>query len=268
MGIYARIDIIYMYHIRHIIHIVSGEGLQVNYYVDIHANILPGLSGIGSRPLTEEEAAARTAAQREGNIKLAVAAPVYQPEVCTPAEFIVRRDAAIAQLSAQAQPMRIVPGAVLPYAYAQAHPKEIVGFAIGGCSYFLLDLPAEPPTEEFCEALKKLRIISGFCPIAVDIDRYFDLWSPENWIALRQSEILMQISVNGLLQTESRKLSLYLLANSYAHFIATGSRSIEEPLRFTEAMRMVQRSLPAQIYRRVKNNAGMLLSNAEPSSFQ
>ena len=244
------------------------EGLSVNYYVDIHANILPGLSGIGSRPLTAEEAVQRIAAQREGNIKLAVAAPFFQPDTCNSEEFLHTRDTAIEQLSETAQPMRIVPGAVVPYDYCQAHPRELSRFAIGGCNYILIDLPPEPPTEEFCEELKKLQIVSGLCPIAVDIDRYFETWSPENCIGLRQSDIFMQISVNGLLQAESRKLSLYLLANSYAQFIATGSRSVEEPLHFTEAMRMVQRSLPAQIYRRVKNNAGMLLSNAEPSSFQ
>ncbi|MBR5370909.1 MAG: hypothetical protein IK130_01705 [Oscillospiraceae bacterium] len=240
----------------------------MNYYVDIHANILPGLSGIGSRPLTEAEAAERVTSQREGNIKLAVAAPYFQPEQCSQEDFLQLRDAAIERLSEAAQPMRIVPGAVVPYDYCQAHPRELAKFAIGGCNYILIDLPPAPPTAEFCEELKKLRIVSGLCPIAVDIDRYFESWSPENWIELRQSEIFMQISVNGLLQPESRKLSLYLLANSYAQFIATGSRSVEEPLHFTEAMRMVQRSLPAQIYRRVKNNAGMLLSNAEPSSFQ
>ena len=240
----------------------------MNYYVDIHANILPGIAGIGNRSLTETEARERISAQKEGNIKLTVAAPYYQPESCSAEEFLRQRDAAIAAVAETAQPMRIVAGAVVPYAFCQEHPRELVAFAIESCNYFLIDLPTEPPTEEFCESLKKLRIVSGLCPIAVDIDRYFEIWSPENWIALRQSEILMQISVNGLLQTESRKLSLYLLANSYAHFIATGSRSIEEPLHFTEAMRTVQRSLPAQIYRRVKNNAGMLLSNAEPSSFQ
>ena len=79
--------------------------------------------------------------------------------------------------------------------------------------------------------------------------------------------MLLQISVNGLLNTEYRKLSLYLLANQYAHFVATGSRDITEPLHFSEAMRIIQRSLPAQLYRRIKNNAGMLLSNAEPASF-
>ena len=42
---------------------------------------------------------------------------------------------------------------------------------------------------------------------------------------------------------------------------------IGEPLRFTEAMRFIQRSLPAELYRRIKNNAGLLLSNAEPSVF-
>ena len=69
------------------------------------------------------------------------------------------------------------------------------------------------------------------------------------------------------MQQENRKLSLYLLANQYAHFVASGARQPEEPLYFTETMRLIQRSLPANIYKRIKNNAGMLLSNAEPSSF-
>ncbi len=240
----------------------------MNFYVDIHANILPGVRGIIGLPLTAEQAASRLSAMREGNIKLAVAAPRFQPEACSCTDFFAARDAALAEIAEQAQPIRIAAGAVVPFDYCMAHPRELSAFAISGCDYFLMDLPSKTPTEQFCEQLKKLRIVSGLCPVAVDIDRYFEIWSPENWIALHQAGILMQISVNGLLLAEQRRLSLYLLANSYAHFVATGSRAAEEPLRFTEAMRMVQRSLPAQIYRRIKNNSGMLLSNAEPSSFR
>lgn len=240
----------------------------VNFYVDIHANILPGLAGISGAPLTDAQAEKRLASMREGNIKLAVAAPRFDPAQHTRAEFLAARDAALAKITELAQPMRVVAGAVVPFAYCMEHPRELSALAVGGCDYLLIDLPDAIPTEDFCEQLGKLRIVSGLCPIAVDIDRYFDRWSPKNWIALHQTGILMQISVNGLLLAEQRRLSLYLLANFYAHFVATGSRDPKEPLRFTEAMRMVQRSLPAQIYRRIKNNSGMLLSNAEPSSFQ
>lgn len=239
----------------------------MNYYVDMHASLLPGLAGLGQRAMTEQEARARLAAFRDSNMKIAAAAPYFHPEEMSPAEFLALRDEKIAALSSDAQPVRIVGGAVIPYSYCQAHPRELAQFAVGESGFFLIDLPEQPLDEAFFEQLTRLRIVSGMCPVAADIDRRFTVWSPEELIMLRKAGILLQISVNGILNQEYRKLSLFLLANQHAHFIATGSRSIEEPLRFIEAMRIVQRSLPAQLYRRIKNNAGMLLSNAEPSAF-
>ncbi|HBI84958.1 MAG TPA: hypothetical protein DDX71_01515 [Ruminococcus sp.] len=239
----------------------------MNYYVDIHADILPGFSVPGSRPMTTEEAAARTDLLRESNVKLAAAAPYYDPQRYSPEEFLEMRNAKIAALEDHAQSMRIVGGAVLPMEYCMAAPRALAPMVLGESGYLLIELPREPITEEFCEKLSRLRIVSGFSLIAADADRYFDIWTPEDWITLRQTGILLQISVGGILQAEHRKLSLYLLANQYAHFVASGTRPAGEPLRFTESMRTVQRSLPAHLYRRIKNNAGMLLSNAEPSSF-
>ena len=239
----------------------------MNYYADIHANLLPGLAGLGGGVLTESEAAARISVFKESNIKLAVAAPYYDPAANTPEEFLAQRDAKIAALTQIAAPMRIVGGAVLPFGFCMDQPKLLRQFAVGASGYFLVDLPHEPVSTELCEQLSRLKIVSGMCPVAADADRLYDTWSPEDWIAVRQAGILLQLSVNGLLRPENRKLTLYLLANQYAHLIASGSRDIGEPLGFAEAMRIVQRSLPAQFYRRVKNNAGMLLSDAEPSAF-
>ena len=249
----------------------------MNYYVDVHSNLLPGLAGLENRALTETESEERLAVFRQSNIKIAVAAPVFQPTVRDAKGFLALRDEKIAAVERVAAahaaaeqstlPLRIVRGAVLPLQYCLDNPRTLSQFSLGESDYILIDLPRTAITEDFCGALSRLRIVSGLCPVAVDIDRYFDQWSPEDWITLRQTGMLLQISVNGLIQQKYRKLSLYLLANQYAHFIATGSRQIEEPLRFAETMRMVQRSLPAQLYRRIKNNAGMLLSNAEPSAF-
>ena len=238
----------------------------MNYYVDIHANLLPGLPAVAGDALTSEQSAERLAVFRESNIKSAVAAPCYDPERCSPDEFLRLRDEAVAVLRGT-EPPNIVPGAVLHLDYCLAHMRGLKPFVLGDSGYLLLDLQPEPVTPEFCESLTRLRIVSGLCPIAVDTDRFFDVWSPEDWYALRQAGVLLQISIDGLLLPEKRKFSLYLLANQYAHFVATGGRSPAVPLRFTEAMRVLQRSLPAELYRRVKNNAGMLLSNAEPSVF-
>lgn len=239
----------------------------MNYYVDMHANLLPGLAGLRQRALTAAETDERLSAFRESNMKIAVAAPYFDPELTEPAAFLAARDAALNAVSAAAQPMRVVGGAVLPFSYCSKYPRDLKPFALGDADYILIDMPQQPLTDEFCEEISRLRIVSGLCPIAADIDRSFAYWSPEELIALRKAGILLQISVDGLLSQEYRKLSLYLLANQHAHFIATGSHPISDPLRFIEAMRIVQRSLPAQLYRRIKNNAGMLLSNAEPSAF-
>lgn len=239
----------------------------MNYYVDIHSNLLPELAGLGNRPMTETEASARISELQESNIKHAVAAPFFDPAAMSAADFLALRDEKLAAIPEGAAPMHILGGAVIPFAYAVSHPKELQQFAVGESAYFLIDLSAEPVTSALCEDLSRLRIVSGMCPIAADADRLFDFWTPEDWIALKQAGILLQISVNGLLRQEHRKLTLYLLANEYAHFVATGSREVDQPLHFADAMRILQRSLPTQNYRRVKNNAGMLLSNAEPSAF-
>lgn len=238
----------------------------MNYYVDMHSNLLPGLPGLNCRPLTDAESATRLAAFRESNIKLAVAAPYYQPDSMPPESFLSLRDQKTGALKDSAN-LRIAAGAVLPFSYCLEAARSLQDFVLGDSGYILIDLPREPISESFCESVKRLRIVSGLCPVAVDIDRFFDIWELADLAALRQTGILLQISVNGLLRQEHRKLSLFLLANQYAHFVATGSREIEEPLCFIEAMRVIQRSIPAQLYRRIKNNAGMLLSDAEPSSF-
>ncbi|MBP0967796.1 MAG: hypothetical protein J5722_09185 [Oscillospiraceae bacterium] len=239
----------------------------MNYYVDIHANLLPGMAGLGGGVLTGRDAEERLSVFHESNIKLAVAAPYYDPEQLSPEEFLAQRDEKIAGLEQSGIPVRIVGGAVLPFSCCLEMPRQLRPFTLGASGYFLIDLPEGPVTAELCEQLTRLRIVSGMCPIAADVDRCFASWSPEDWIALKQTGILLQMSVNGLLCQEHRKLALYLLANQYVHLIATGSRAVTEQLSFAEAMRIVQRSLPAQYYRRVKNNAGMLLSDAEPSVF-
>lgn len=240
----------------------------MNYYVDVYSNLLPGVPSAGGAVLDEAAADERLAVFQESNIKTAVCAPYYQPALCgTPEQFLANRDAWISAVNAERQMPHLVGAAVLPLSYCVENMRGLSRFVIGTSDYLLVDLPMQPVTEDFCETLTRLRIVSGLSLIAVDIERFFDFWSLEDWLTLRHNGMLLQISIDGLLSPEQRRLSLYLLANQLAHFVATGGRNIDEPLHFTEAMRFIQRSLPAELYRRIKNNAGLLLSNAEPSVF-
>ena len=49
----------------------------MNYYVDIHANILPGMPALAGGTLTPEQAAERLAFFHRSNIKTAAAAPFF-----------------------------------------------------------------------------------------------------------------------------------------------------------------------------------------------
>ena len=84
----------------------------MTYYVDMNANLLPGMSDPEGRTLPESEATARLAEFRESNMKMIVAAPYFRPETDTPAAFLAARDEKIAAVSEAAQPIRLVGGAV------------------------------------------------------------------------------------------------------------------------------------------------------------
>ena len=71
----------------------------MNYYVDIHSNLLPELAGLGNRPMTETEAAARISELQESNIKQAVAAPYFDPAAMPAEDFLALRDAKLAALA-------------------------------------------------------------------------------------------------------------------------------------------------------------------------
>ena len=51
----------------------------------------------------------------------------------------------------------------------------------------------------------------------------------------------------------------------HAQFVSSGYVSPQDSPRLVEAMRVLKRSLPLVKYKRIKNNAGMLLSNAAVS---
>ena len=53
--------------------------------------------------------------------------------------------------------------------------------------------------------------------------------------------------------------------NHIAQFVSSGYASPQDSPRLVEAMRVLKRSLPLVKYKRIKNNAGMLLSNAAVS---
>ena len=245
----------------------------MNRYVDIYTNILPTMDAVGNAAPTREQAATRLAQSEQNCIKTLIAAPLYTPEKFASLDdfFDMRREACLALNAESAElshPVRVHEGAVLQYSPDLLKlGDKLKRFSLADSRYMLLNLPPEHLGADFYDDMTKLQVVSGLTPILADFDRFYGMFTLEDYIPLREAGILLQISADGLLTPEKRKLSLYLLANQRAHFVASGSQPADEPVRLGEAMRVVQRSLPSDLYRRIKNNAGMLISDASPSEF-
>lgn len=239
----------------------------MNGFVDIHAHILADMPHSYADTVTAIQAINRLEACAEKYCKTIVAAPLFQPEVTTEAAFLAERDAAVAGMCDFAatlpKPVRVAAGAVVPMDESLFALKEPHRFTIAETQYLLVAPPERAYDSSFPDFFRRTEVTMRLHPILADIDRYFDIFSLEELLSLRESQILTQISVKGLLDPQYRKLALYLIANGVIHFVATGN----SPLDLPEAMRALKRSLPLDRYKRIKANSRMLLSGAEPETF-
>lgn len=245
----------------------------MNRYVDIYTNILPTMPTAGQSAPTMEQALARITTAEQTSTKIMIAAPCYEPAAYASLDaFFEQRHEMTMKMCAEsaslAHPVRILEGSVLHYTPdLLSYGEKLRRFSIADSGYMLMDLPEMSLNEAFYDDMKKLKLVSGLTPILCDFDRFYNLFTLEDFFAFHEAELLIQISADGLVSPEKRKLSLYLLANQHVHFIASGSQTADSPVSLSDAMRIVQRSLPSEIYRRIKNNTGMLLSDASPSEF-
>lgn len=239
----------------------------MNGFVDIHGHILADMPHSGSDTVTAIQAINRLEACAEKYCKTIIAAPLYQPQRISEADFLAQRDAAVAGMRDFAltlpKPVRVATGAVVPMNSSLFSLRAPQRFALAETNYILLAPPEVPFDHSVMDYVQRTEISLGLHPILADIDRYFALYSLEELLSLRENGILTQISVNGLMDPEYRKLALYLIASGVIQFVASGN----SPMDLPEAMHALKRSLPLERYKRIKGNSRMLLSGAKPQSF-
>lgn len=202
-------------------------------------------------------------------VKTVVATPCFDASKQSVEAFLERREEAFSAL-ADAIGDAVVPnvtlGAEVVFNLAALTCRGLEKLALAGTDYMLVRLPDEPKIdEEFLERFARFHIASRLNPVIADIDTCFAKISVQDLFVLSHAGALLQVSCPGLLNHDTRKCSLYLLGNHVAQFVSSGVCPDDESPLVTEAMRLLKRSLPLEKYKRIKNNAGMLLSNAARS---
>lgn len=238
----------------------------MNKYIDIHAHVLPGM---GCGPETAEESLAMLRMLQEHGVKTVIATPFFDPEAETADAFLARRAEAydrLRQAMGQEPLPHVALGAEVLLCPAVLECGRIQRFRVEQTSYVLVRLPRDQRIDPALMVLfDHFHVASGLVPILTDIDRYFSTIQVEDMFALNRAGALLQVSCAGIMSHDTRKYALYLLGNHIAQFVSSGYASPQDSPRLVEAMRVLKRSLPLVKYKRIKNNAGMLLSDAAVS---
>ena len=238
----------------------------MNKYVDIHTHILPGMA-LG--PSDMDTAVGMLAALGAHGVKTAVATPLFDATAAPLDAFLASRDAAyqnLLSLLPNTAP-NVVCGASVLLCPEILKCRGLDRLRISATDFVLVKIPEQADlSEELFSLLEHFRTASRLTPIICEADTLFAHTNIEDLLALQENGALLQISCAGILSQETRKLSLYLLGNHIAQFVSSGFRQPYGSPQLIEAIRVLKRSLPLEKYKRIKNNAGMLLSGAERST--
>ncbi|MBE6854684.1 MAG: hypothetical protein E7501_03405 [Ruminococcus sp.] len=238
----------------------------MNKYVDIHTHILPR-TPLG--PSDVETALEMLQALGTHGIKTAVATPLFDAACKSLDDFLQSRDDAFRALLPLIPPTapNVVCGACVLLCPEVLKCRQLDRLRISETDFALVKIPDNAEiSEELLSLLEHFRTASQLTPIICEADTLFAHTNIEDLLALQENGALLQISCGGILSQETRKLCLYLLGNHIAQFVSSGFRETAESPQLIEAIRVLKRSLPLEKYKRIKNNAGMLLSGAERST--
>ena len=148
------------------------------------------------------------------------------------------------------------------------------------------------------ETLQKIIISRNLCPIIAHIEKYLEFYTMEQIEKISSLGVIMQLSCDAIINRATRKDALELLSRNVVQIIGSnditkmvggsditvqeGGRSklevamdvlntditanISETIapspQYADAIRIMRYHLPLGKYKQIKNNAGMIISNA------
>lgn len=167
--------------------------------------------------------------------------------------------------------------------------KDINRLCIADTKYIMMTLPEEAYSEDTFTGIQKLIISKNVYPVIPCIEKYTDTYSIEQIKKLSSLGILMQVSCQAIVNRTTRRLALDLLNRGIAQIIGSEDNIIRESPRsaaevvidvlnkditsnvsdvikpspqYADAVRIMRYNLPIGKYKQIKNNAGMVISNA------
>ncbi len=263
----------------------------MNGYVDFHSGILPKLDA-DSIDIEVENSLDTLTLLHKAKIKTVVATPFFNSVDDNVPSFLAKREESFKYLSQKTKGQslpRIILGAEVLFTTSLLDIKDVDKLCVGNTNYIMLALPYQSYSDIVLETLQKIIISKNLCPIIAHIEKYLEFYTLDQIQKISSLGVIMQLSCDAIINRSTRKSALELLSRNVVQIIGSndiakhqGSRTkmevamdvlnkditsdiidITSPSpQYADAIRIMRYHLPLGKYKQIKNNAGMIISNA------
>ncbi len=211
--------------------------------IDLHSHILPAMDD-GCQ--TVEESLAVLQMQKAQGADTVVATPHFHASQESVDEFLLRRDAAYAQLKASlsANLPAVKLGAEVRYYAGIRRLEGLPRLRIQDSRLFLLEMPLGRWTEY---TLREVVDLAGACGgqlVLAHIERYWKDQPKRTWLRLLDAGILMQVNAPCFADCRTRRKACKLLKNHSIHFLGSDSHNLADRApRLDEAVAVIRKKM-------------------------
>lgn len=262
----------------------------MNGYIDFHSKLLPNFKGGSSN---DEVIKSTVKSLNSAKIKTVVTTSIFDPEVDTIDQFLADREKAYQLLLSKTKELslpKIILSAEVIFSEKVLKLNNIEKLCIGDTNYMMISFNPKDYSPKLLELLDKFMIAHKVHPIIAHLESYLkDIDSIDELKKFTQMKILAQLSCSSIVDRGTRKRSLELINSNVVQIIGSNNNEVNSEPRslstiamdilnkdietdvtelvkptpqYADAVRIMRYNLPMGKYKHIKNNAGMIISNA------
>lgn len=233
----------------------------------------------------------------KAKIKTVVATPYFNSVDDNVPSFLAKREESYKFLEKKVQGVslpRVILGAEVLFTTSLLDIRDLDKLCVGNTNYIMLALPYQEYSEMVLETLQKIIISKNLCPVIAHIEKYLEFYTIEQIEKISSLGVIMQLSCDAIINRTTRKSALELLSRNVVQIIGSNDITKDEGTRtkievamnvlnkdvtkdlltsnlsdvtspspqYADAIRIMRYHLPLGKYKQIKNNAGMIISNA------
>ena len=226
--------------------------------IDLHSHILPGMDD-GSE--TPEMTQTLLRMMQEQGVEAVFATPHFYAHKDTPAEFLRRREAAVARMYPVEGGPEVLLGAEVAYFDGMSRVRELEALQLGNSGLLLVEMPFGAWSQRMIRELCELPIQLGLTPVLAHVERYRRRDQlPKFQQLLMAQGICFQCNAEAFLSVWERNWALGMLRRGAVQFLGSDAHNLTTRApKLAQAAAVIIKKLGADALDVITNEAKELL---------